>query len=520
MKTRTEAWDRSTRRPSVLLCMALGLSLCACRAGPDYEKPDIAVAPTFQASEVLPEEATVRPTPEMLARWWDRFEDPVMTAFIDRAVVGSRTLAVARGRLREARAQWIVEHGDLFPQLDASGRYERRRSSVENSSPSLGQVNELFAPGFDAFWELDVFGGNARTSEAGRAGAEAALADFASVLVSLGSEVAQTYVSLRRVEEQLRVARRNADAQAETLRAVSVREREGLVARLDRNRASSNLMRTRAQIPVLVSNLAALRARLGTLVGLSVQQTIELLGEARPVPTAPPQAVVGTPADLLRLRPDLIAAERRLASAVARIGAAQARLYPSISLTGSIAVESNDFDTLAQTSALAWSFGPRINLPLFYRDRLRGAVEAEDARAEIELANYEQAVLLAVEEVEAALSTWREEQVRRSILTESVRVTTESVAQARSAYDEGLVPFQTLLDAERDLLDLEGQVAQSDEVIATSAITLFKAFGGGLALRDAMPTGRRADLPWERSSSVVETNPWSDRFEEQEDADR
>ncbi len=441
------------------------LVLAGCAVGPNYEPPSLIPPAAWNAA---PADAGGDPAAE-LARWWQRFEDPELTALIERAVRGNLDLREAEARVREARALRGVRAARLWPELDVSG----------TASPAAGAERSLFLAALDAFWEIDVFGGVRRSVEAAEADLEASVAARRAVLLELTGAVAATYIELRGLQGRIATVRGNLAAQQETRALTEAQRNVGLASDLDVERVHALVFATAAEVPLLETALMGSLHRLAVLLGEPPATLITALGEPAAIPSAPAEVLVGVPADLLRRRPDLGRAERELAAATARIGEATADLYPRFTLTGSVGLRSEDVKDLLQGRYTFASIGPNVIWPVFAAGRILASIEAQNARQEQALARYEQALLLALEEVENALVRYAHEQVRREALRDAVEANREAADLARRLYANGLIEFLDVLVAERSLLESEDRLVASETAVSTSLVTLYVALGGG-----------------------------------------
>ncbi len=455
---------------------ALAAALAGCiPAGPDYVKPEPAAPSAWQA-EPPPGMSPTAAEPDDLSRWWTTLGDPALTQLVDQAVAGNLDLKQAQARLREARARRNQAGAGRFPSLDASASVNRVRSSEENGS---GATTTLYAAGFDATWELDVFGGTRRGVEAATASAQASEEDLRDVLISLLSEVALNYVELRTNQARLAIAEQNLDAQQETYDIARWRFEAGLVTELDVEQARYNLEQTRAQIPTLQTAIHQAQNGLAVLLGDMPGALDDRLGPPASIPVAPASVAVGVPADMLRRRPDVRRAERQLAAQTAQVGVATAARYPSFSLAGAIGLESLSSANLFTAGARTSAMGANAIMTLFDAGRLRENVKIQSALQEQAFLAYESAVRTAVEDAENALVAFAKEQTRRSSLQTASAAAGRAAALARQRYESGLLDFQTVLDAQRSLLSLQDQLASSDGAVASNLVRLYKALGGG-----------------------------------------
>jgi len=482
-ENRAEA-SRSGQRGPLWRRMAaalLALGFAGCAVGPDYVAPQISAPQAWHAE--LQGSATAQPAdPQVLASWWTTLNDPILTSLIDRAVQGNLDLKKAQARVREARARRGKSQADLFPTLNATGSGTSSRGSA-NITTDRGSVEisarESYSVGLDASWEVDVFGGVRRSVEAATADLQASGEDLRNVLVSLLGEVALNYIEVRTFQVRLAVAEANLAAQTETYELTAIRVQAGLTTALDLEQAKYNLESTRSQTPTLQSGLEEAKNRLAILLGEHPGAVHAELAARQPIPVPPLEVAIGVPADLLRRRPDIRQAERKLASQTAQIGVATAELYPKFSLVGSIGFSALDLTNLLSATSRAYSIGPSVSWRLFDAGAVRKNIEVQSALQEQALIQYEATVLTALEEVEKALVAFVEEQRRREALREASQAAARAVALAQAQYGAGMVDFRSVLDAQRSLLSLQDQLVQSEGTIAANVVRLYKALGGG-----------------------------------------
>lgn len=459
----------------VALLTIVALTASACAVGPDYVPPGTPETEAWN-TELQGGLNAEQMDPQTLVKWWETLDDPVLSGLIERAVAGNLDLKEARARVREARARRGISRADLFPVIDTTGSATWRRSSKETGS---GTETELYAAGFDAGWELDLFGGVRRSVEAAEADLQASREDLRNVLVSLLAEVALNYVDARTFQARLSVTKANLDAQEETYRLTSWRYQAGLSDELAVQQAHYNLENTRSQIPSLRTGLEEAKNRLAVLLGERPGAVHAELKEHRPIPVTPLHVAVGVPADTLRRRPDVRRAERELAAQTARVGVATADLYPTFSLLGSIGIEALSSGKLFSSGSRTYSFGPRITWPIFDAGAIRGNIAVQSALQDQALIRYQSALLSALEEVENALVAYAEEQRRRASLNKATRAAQQAVNLAQNRYQAGLIDFNNVLDAQRSLLSFQDQLAVSDGTVTSNLVRLYKALGGG-----------------------------------------
>lgn len=464
----------------VLFC---GTLLMGCAVGPDYEEPELVLPDAWQEAVV----ADVTGDAPPLSTWWEGFNDPLLTSLIERSAETSRNVVVAAARVEEARAIRGVAKAPLFPDLVLTGSYTRSRPSensaqgaiVEAIGGEAGEVTENFQAGFDSFWEIDLWGRIRRQVEAADASLQASVEDYRDVLVTLFADVAAAYVDVRTAQERIRFARENVDLQTESAQLTRDRFNAGLTSALDVAQAESNLANSSAQIPLLEFELERAKNRLAVLVGVNPGTLDEELAEPTGIPVPDAAITQVLPAELLRRRPDIRSAERRLAAQTALVGARKAELYPSFSLAGVLELVSVDAGELFSGESTQWTLLPGLRWNLFSGGRIRNQVRVEEARTAQALAGYEQSVLLALEEAENSLIGLQRTRVRRERLTVAVTATQRAVDLVRTQYLSGLTNFQNVLDSQRSLFDQQDQLAVTEGDAVQALIALNKALGGG-----------------------------------------
>jgi multidrug efflux system outer membrane protein len=470
-------------KTNTLGILAAALLLAGCTVGPDYEKPSPSVPGDWIEKGDGLDPATSRVTNQAaVTEWWKSFRDPQLTSLVERATRSNLDLKLAEARLREARGLRGVSAGALLPAANAQAAYSRNRSSENVPLPGAGRQSNFYQAGFDASWEIDVFGGIRRGIEAADAEVEAAVEGRRDVLVTLLAEVARNYIEVRGLQTQIGIARQNLDAQKKTLELTQARFQAGRAAELDVVRAQAQVSNTASQIPLLESLRIQGTHRLGVLLGREPGSLREELLATAAIPAPPPEVPVGLPSDLLRRRPDLRRAERELAAATARIGVATADLYPKFSLTGIFGLESITASDFAKGSSRAWTVGPTIQWSIFQGGRIRAKIEVENARQEQAMIVYERSLLVALQEVEDALIAYAKEQAHRAEVADAVAANVKAVDLANQRYTQGLVDFLSVLDAQRSLYGTQDALVQSERRISEHLVALYKALGGGWEL--------------------------------------
>ena len=466
---------------------ALAAAQIGCAAGPDYvapELPDIefhhaarTAAGTFDAA-----------SPE--AAWWRTFDDPILSELIDRALANDFDVRIADARLRASRALFREQSLDRFPAVTAGAAYDRRKAQQPGFT-NTRIAAETYELGFDAAWEIDLFGRVRRGIEAARAEAGAAEANLHAAQVSVAAEVARTYLELRGAERRRAVAVANRDNQRETVRITDVRYQHGRGTELDLQSAAARLAATEAGIPSLLAAERAASHRLAVLLGLqpgTLEEAVDLTPGPQPDADALESAqtiadlgavAIGHPADLLRRRPDIRAAERQLAAATARVGIATADLFPRLSLQGFVGFITGDVGELGETASEAWRVTPTLSWAAFDLGSVRARLRAAEAGADIALAAYEQTVLRALEETENSFVSYTHSLERLNALLRQTAASRRAAELARVRYREGASDFLRLLDAERTVLEAEDAVAVAQTDVNAAVVAIYKALGGG-----------------------------------------
>jgi len=493
---------------SLFFLTSLCSALAGCPVGPNYQRPQMAVEPEFAP---LPEKATaqpyaVTPGPGPTTQWWTALNDPELNILMEHAIAANHDLRLATARVREARARRTIVGAGRYPDLNVSSSYARERASKNAwpysafDVPGFPWEADLYQAGFDASWELDIFGGVRRQIEAANADLEASVENGRSVLVSVLAEVARNYVELRGLQQRLEIAGRDLQAQRQTLELTKEQARKGVARQLDVSRAAAQVSTTEASLPRLRNLQWQVMHRLAVLTGQQPGTLVPTLSPTKPIPVPPAEVSTGVPADLLRRRPDIRRAERELAAATARVGAATADLYPRFSLSGSFSLQSSDVGKFLNGDSAAFGFGPALRWPIFDAGALRAAVKVRNAQQEQALVRYEQTVLQALEEVHDALTAFITEQDRRRSLQAAVQANEEAAELAAGLYRQGLTDFTNVLDAERQLYQSQQELRQSETTVTTSLVALYKALGGGWEMSPPAPP---AESPQTQRKSIA-----------------
>jgi multidrug efflux system outer membrane protein len=477
------SWSAQSLRIANLTCLGILVSACAA-VGPDYVAPKPQVPARFAEAPVNAPGAagTAKPVEDA---WWKNLGDPALESLLMEALKSAPSIAEAQARVREARALRGVAGADLFPMVDAGGEYTRNLGSnnvptgVPPGGLGPGVTSNLWQAGFDALWEIDIFGGRRRAIEAADANEEAVTADRADVALTLLAEIARDYVELRGAQRRIEVARKNLATNQDLQTLTESQFTAGLAARQDVLRAQAQVADIEAAIPALETDERAAAYRIAALVGRPSVEVSAELAMPRPIPRAVSDVPVGLPSELLQRRPDVRAAERRIATANARIGVAQAELYPHFYLTGLSGIQSLSFSSFLTASSGYYQVGPTISWQVFDAGKIRSQMLAESARTDAAAAAYQRAVLEAFRDVETALVSYANAAHRREQLAAESAADGEAVDIARLLYERGLESFLPALDAERSLYAADDKLAQSERDSAVALIALYKSLGGG-----------------------------------------
>jgi len=468
------------------------MTLSACAAGPDYRAPQTAA---LGVPAAYSQSASAPISEADLALWWTRLNDPALSKLVDAAVANNLDIVSAQARLRQARESLRQANAAFLPQISGSGsggknyRNQGGGTRVDSSgnviSTGASNWSSTYSLGANASWQVDLFGELSRSSEAARADLAASGYDLATVRMTIISELVTNYVQARLAQAQLRVAQETQSVQQDNYNIANWRLQAGLVSSLDEQQARAQLAQTRATIPQLEASLRGSLNRIAVLTGQAPGDATRALETVAPIPVASTDIAVGIPADTLRQRPDVRSAERALAAATARIGVAQAQLYPSLGISGNIGTTSNAFSDLF--SLITGGVFANVAQTIFDGGRLASQVRAQKAATDGAFATYKQSVLTALEDVENAMASLNSARARKGEFAIAFDASNNAAIIARSQYQAGLIDFQTLSTSETTLLNARNAMAsaQSDEVLAIAQ--LYNALGGGWQNMDNRP---------------------------------
>jgi len=488
--------------------------LSACTMGPDFKRPVLQTPAQWPDASAATATATdaVRsvPVPEPIdPLWWNSFGDPLLTELVTRAMDSNLDLKIAAARLAESRAQFGQAKADEFPTLNGNASYTRELQSADgvigllggSGSPSATDTNglggrqggiptqsatstalppfNLYQYGFDASWELDLWGRVRRTAENASATVDAQNEARHDAIVSTAAEVARDYLNLRGTQEKLRITRENLAFAERTVQLTNERAKHGLATDLDVANAQSQAESNAADIPQEEQQEAKLINAIGVLLGEYPQTLAAKLKEAPDVPVVPPRVPIGLSSELARRRPDIREAEAQLHAATANIGAAKADFFPKITLSGSVAIQATQFTNLGSWGARSYSAGPSLSIPIFEGGRLRSTLALREAQQQEAAITYRKTVLSAFQEVDDALTGFNAEQRRRDRLDASVQASKRALDIANKRYVRGLSNYLDVLTAQKTLLTSEEQWVDSTATVSTNLVALYKALGGG-----------------------------------------
>lgn len=458
-----------------VMTIAVTLLLPGCiTVGPDYEKPTSDLPKEWD----LPEDPAVKPDATDIQNWWSVFNDPILDELIKVAGENNLDLRNAYARVKEARAQIGVTRGELLPSLDADGSYSQSKTSEYDAVPG-GPVIDNTQIGANASWEIDFWGRIRRSVESATADYEATEEDRVDVMITLYSDVAQAYFTLRSSQARLAAAYENIISQKEVLKLTRSRFRNGLATDLDVSQAETVLASTEAEVPPLKISLEQSLNSIDLLLGRQPGQSRDLLEPVKSIPEPPAEVAVGMPANIMRQRPDIRKAERQLASATAQIGVAKADLYPSFSIFGSIGFSAAAGGNLFKSGSDFYSWGPQFQWKIFEGGRIRAQIAVAGAQTEQALLTYQQTVLSALGEVKNTIVSYVQQRNRVSALDRTVTSSRRTLELAIRLYKDGLQDFQPVLDAQRTLFQYEDQLAEARGTAASNLVLLYKALGGG-----------------------------------------
>lgn len=467
---------------------ALMLAITACTVGPNYRRPRVTVPQQWPVVESSSTVTTRYGSTAEIQEWWKSFHDPELDSLVSRAITSNLDLKIATDRVQEARAMIGIARSGGLPQVninDSASRFRQVGTALLPGTALRPSVERfpfemnLFQPQATMSWELDLFGRVRRGTQAAAADARAQIEDRRNVLVTLLGDVGANYAETRGFQLRLAIAQKNIGSEEETLALTRDLSQAGQTTERDVAQAEAQLELTRASVPTLATALNISIHRLSVLLGLDPEALKPELTEAAPLPVVPPEVPVGLPSDLLTRRPDIRKAEAQLEAATARVGVAKADYFPTLALTGAAGRAAPQLQEITAGINTIFSLGPSLTLPVFTGGRVRANVAAQTARVKATSAEYESAVLTALEETDNALVSYSNERDRLDRLQKVVDADRTALELAEVQYKAGLADFLTVLDAERTLSQNEDLLAQSQVSVVTDLITLYRSLGGG-----------------------------------------
>ena len=506
----------SRLRHASLAFAALALGACT-TVGPDYVRPDSPLGPDWYEED----RARYDSRAEQQVLWWQSLGDPALDALIDIAHAQNNSLKIAGLRVLESRAQLGIAMGNRYPQSQAvAGDATALRASKNAANTAAGDLEfTQFSVGVGASWEIDFWGKYRRGIEAADAAYLASIAGYDQVMVLVTAQVCQIYLAIRTLEEQLRITNENIVIQQRSFDIVNVQFKNGSTSELDVLQARTLLMSTRASVPELETQLQQAQNALSVLLGRPPSELGELLTHVSAIPKVPTSLAIGLPADLLRRRPDVRQAEYIAMAQNASVGLAQANLYPSFSLTGSLGlVAAGNTETtrtgnsgigqLFDTDSLTYSFGPSFVWPFLNYDRIKNSVRVQDARLQQALIAYRDTVLLAAREVEDALVALDGAIEQEALLRETVANARRSTDVAQLRFNEGFADYQRVLNAQQALFTQQSRYVNNRSNIVRSFIELYLALGGGWEKRTD-----ESFIDQQTRDELMERTDWGDLIE-------
>jgi NodT family efflux transporter outer membrane factor (OMF) lipoprotein len=517
--------------PPRLRLLLLAPLLAGCTLGPNFEAPKPAAPDSWfsarQTPAPAPANASFPIATPIEAQWWKSFRDPILTGLVERVAGSNLDVRAAGARIAQSRAQLIVTGAGNLPQINGNTSYSRELVSQEGvlsllgspSTPPASQFNgttgtnggiptnstgavippfNLYQYGFDASWEVDLWGKVRRSIEGAKASVLASQAARNDALLSAMAEVANDYMQLRGTQERLRIARENLASANNSVQLTTDRYNRGLSTELDLANAQTQASDTGAIIPQLEQQQARLINAIGLLVGEYPGALQAELAPPKATPLVPPLVPVGLPSELAHRRPDIREAEAVLHTATADIGVATADFYPQVTLSGSFSIQALQFHNLGNWDARQYGIGPSLTLPIFEGGRLRATLALRQGQQQEAAANYQRTVLAAFRDVDDALTAYAAEQRRRARLTVSVAASRRAFELATMLYQQGLADFLQVLTAQRSLLSEQQQLADSTATVCTDLVALYKALGGGWDV--AGSSSKQAAIAGHRSS--------------------
>lgn len=452
--------------------------LASCKVGPDYHPPSADTPKSWLSAKLQPDSDKKT---EIEKGWWKHFNDPVLDELIDKGIAGNFDLKIAGARIEEARATREYAKEDLLPTADvkADGNRQANRIAFGNTPFDLAKPFNTFEAGFDASWELDLFGGKRRALEADTALFTAEIYSRDDARVQMLAEIARVYVDIRRYQAEIAIADDTVKSAEETVKITNERFENGSTSKLDFLQATTELMQVKSQAIAYQNLLAQSEYQLDLLLGKNPGEAHKIVSAVKPIPTGDDKLVIAAPAEVIAKRPDVRVAERKLAASTAKHGVAIAKLYPDISLSGFIGTLNTNSDKLLSATSKSWDFGGTLLWPILDYGRLSANIKAAKAEEKEALITYQKAVINALIDVERSLTAYNKENENSELVEKAVAENQNTVDIAKQRYNAGITSFTDVLDAERNLYTAQTKLADSNANKAQDFIAVYKSLGGG-----------------------------------------
>ena len=502
---------------TVLFACAAGVLGACTTVGPDYVQPESPLGPNWYEAEF----ARYDTDAEQQVAWWKTLGDPVLDELIELAHRQNNNLKIAGLRVLESRAQLGIAVGNQYPQVQvAAGDASAVQASKNAANTAAGDLSfTQYNVGVSASWEIDFWGKFRRGIEAADAAYLASVAGYDQVMILVTAQVCSAYLSIRTLEEQVRITNDNIAIQQRSFDIVNVQFENGATSELDVLQARTLLMATKASLPSLQAQLYQARNALATLLGMPPSDMNDLLKGKSAIPSVPNILAIGLPADLLRRRPDVRQAEYLAMAQNARVGLAEANLYPSFSLAGAVGLTaaadtdttrtgSSGFGQLFDGDSLTYSIGPSFVWPFLNYDRIKNSVRVQDARLQQSLIAYRETVLQAAREVQDAVVALEGAERQDELLAVTVASAQRSAEVAQLRFNEGFADYQRVLDAQQSLFTQQSRYVTNHSKIVANFIALYLALGGGWELRDDVDM-----IDAETRETMQERTNWGDLIE-------
>lgn len=472
-------------------------ALAGCTVGPDFHRPDPGLPSQWTRNSTAAATISVVDSGRLDPPWWDAFHDAMLSSLIQRVAASNLDVRIATAQLMQARAARQMTGAQAEPTLDGTASYTRARSSQNgllDISGLDGKTNyNVWQPGFNASWELDLWGRMRRATESADASAEASADLRRDVLLAAMAETASDYMELRGVQAQQGIVRQNLELARRSLQLTRIRQRDGVASQGEVAEASAQVSEVEAQLPTLENQQLRLIDALGYLLGLPPRALELELRDEKPIPPVPMHVPAGLPSELAERRPDIRAAEARLHAATADIGVAVGDFYPRITLSANLDLQSTHIGDLDAWSSHMFGIGPAISVPIFDGGRLKGRLALRKAQQQQAMIEFQRTVLKAWHEIDGVMSDYQTRQARRDTLAVAVEQKRIALDNVQRQYAAGATDVLNVLLVQKDLLAAQQALAASTTGVSVSLVGLYKALGGGWEpfFPEAIPTDQQ-----------------------------